>query len=256
MDKFYLRFKSKRKFDLKDTKNTEILYDSGEKVYSCVFPCIPEDSKSSEAIVNISSLEKGSLERNEDNDLCKTQFEVLKLKRITENCKLRIDGGVPVQIESHFPFGFGSSYDEESFSMQTSLQRVQCLVKKIVLEMSVLSKIQQYERVVDTKKHISQVVVGAAVGLYLLKVTYPWISSGFSKTKKKPDSECDPSSQTEENSEEEIKVQKAEQLLAELNETKAKKRQPNLNAEFLQQMRKLVNIMIPRVFCYETGILT
>lgn len=122
--------------------------------------------------------------------------------------------------------------------------------------MSVLSKIQQYERVVDTKKHISQVVVGAAVGLYLLKVTYPWISSGFSKTKKKPDSECDPSSQTEENSEEEIKVQKAEQLLAELNETKAKKRQPNLNAEFLQQMRKLVNIMIPRVFCYETGILT
>lgn len=121
------RFKSKRRFDLKDTKNLEILYDSSEKVYSCAFPCIPEDSKSSEAIVNISSLEKGSLERNEDNDLCKTQFEILKLKRITENCKLRIDGGVPVPIEAHFSFGFGSTFDEESSIMQTALQRVQCL---------------------------------------------------------------------------------------------------------------------------------
>lgn len=121
------RFKSKRKFDLKDTKNTDIFYDSKEKFYSCAFPCIPEDSKSSEAIVNISSIEKGSLERNEDNDLCKTQFDVLKLKRITENCKLRIDGGVPVQIDSHFSFGFGSSYDDESFAMQSALQRVQCL---------------------------------------------------------------------------------------------------------------------------------
>lgn len=112
---------------MKDTKNLEILYDSNEKVYSCTFPCIPEDSKSSEAIANISSLEKGSLERNEDNDLCKTQFEILKLKRITENCKLRIDGGVPVQIEAHFSFGFGSTFDEESFAMQNALQRVQCL---------------------------------------------------------------------------------------------------------------------------------
>lgn len=77
--------------------------------------------------MNISSLEKGSLERNEDNDLCKTQFEILKLKRITENCKLRIDGGVPGQIEANFSFGFGSAYEEESHAIQTSLQRVQCL---------------------------------------------------------------------------------------------------------------------------------
>lgn len=121
--------------------------------------------------------------------------------------------------------------------------------------MSVLSKIQQYEKIVDTKRQISQVVVGAAVGLYLLKVTYPWLSSSFASKKKPTPKDNEPSSQTEEYSEEEIKLQKAEKLLAELNETARKKNQPNLNLEFLHQMKNLVKIMIPRFLCYETGIL-
>lgn len=125
---------------------------------------------------------------------------------------------------------------------------------------NVISKLLD-SRVLDkygySAQNLSKGVVCLSVAGYLAKLTYPHIVNFKNRNEKK--------SFTNENnnflekpkpikdSDELEKFEKAEKIISNLE--KRKKNVPGLNLDFLLQLKKLIEIMIPSVFCQETGLL-
>ncbi|XP_037942292.1 ATP-binding cassette sub-family D member-like [Teleopsis dalmanni] len=124
--------------------------------------------------------------------------------------------------------------------------------------MAVFSKfldriITKNDNAVLMKIAFSQAVVGLAICAYAVKLTNPLFVS---------DSKSDASTTKElinNINDEEFKLAEAEKLIIEKELKKSKRKhntEPSLNKEFTQQLAKLIRIMVPRLFCYETGLLT
>lgn len=142
--------------------------------------------------------------------------------------------------------------------------------------MAVLSKIvenavQKYEEYGCTKQSLSKGMVVAAIFAYTVKLLYPSVRgqlqvlSGDSDKREviTTTSSC-LDVRTENNNslakkqitklteDVQTKIAEAEKLLAQTN---SQKTLPGLNFDFLVQLKKLIEIMIPRPICYETGLL-
>lgn len=104
-------------------------------------------------------------------------------------------------------------------------------------------------------QNLSKGVVCLSVVGYIAKLAYPHIVNKKNKNDKnlltnennnfleKPKLPDDPDE----------KFEKAEKIISNLD--KSKNNIPGLNFEFLLQLKKLIEIMIPSVFCQETGLL-
>lgn len=98
------RIKSSRPFDLKDFKNVEIHYNTKEKYLLLSLPCLPPNEGDSIQITEKSTTERKSHEQEKTLDLW-------KLKRITDQCYIRIDNSRELlKPESNFEYGFASKF--------------------------------------------------------------------------------------------------------------------------------------------------
>lgn len=126
--------------------------------------------------------------------------------------------------------------------------------------MSVLSKYvdkiaSKYDESGLPKTAISQAIMATALIAYAIKLTYPHLKGDKKKiTKEHTAGGLTPTSAHD--AEEDSKLAEAEKLLVEQNNKKNKSHlEPGLNKEFLKQLQVLLKVMIPRPFCYETGLL-
>lgn len=101
---FFTRLKLSRPFDLKDLKNIEINYNTKEKELLLNLPCLLPNQEDNIQITEKSVLEKKSNEKDRLLDLW-------KLKRITDQCYIRIDNSSELlKPESNFEYGFASKF--------------------------------------------------------------------------------------------------------------------------------------------------
>lgn len=104
---------------------------------------------------------------------------------------------------------------------------------------------------------LSKGLVTLSVVGYIVKLAYPHILNSKKKNEKKlftnENNNFLEKPKTVEDSDELEKFEKAEKIISNLD--KSKNNLPGLNFEFLLQLKKLIEIMIPSVFCQETGLL-
>ncbi|XP_053968105.1 ATP-binding cassette sub-family D member 1 isoform X2 [Anastrepha ludens] len=115
--------------------------------------------------------------------------------------------------------------------------------------MVVLSKyidlaVQKYDESGLSKTSISNVIIGAAICAYTFKLTYSLI-------------DLDEDVSITPTDDEDSKFAEVEKLLVakQLKRHNNARLEPGLNKEFIQQISKLLKIMIPKCVCYETGLL-
>lgn len=139
------------------------------------------------------------------------------------------------------------------------------------------SAIRKYEELGYSKQNLSKCIVGAAILGYTIKLTYPHIKKHMDIVfNVRPPADRTPSGDhldnnnslgdggkptangTCPNNEQQQKIdlqkqiEEAEKLLA-----KAKRKsQPGLNLAFIYQLRTLIGVMIPRLWCTETALLS
>lgn len=125
--------------------------------------------------------------------------------------------------------------------------------------------VQKYDELDLSKTTISNLVLGAAICAYTFKITYPLFGKRY-VNKKNADHAYKTNNRTlyaELNDEivntaedEDSKLAQAEKLvIANQLKRQASHLEPGLNKEFILQLRKLIKIIIPKVLCYETGLL-
>lgn len=119
--------------------------------------------------------------------------------------------------------------------------------------------VDTYERRGKNVEVISKTILSTAVLAYVVKISYPIIKRRISKKSKVTNGNCvnhnnnnitKPPPSKKKNSMEKIEEKKEVLLEKKLNPV-----QPGLNLEFVQQLKKLVEIMIPSLVCHETGLL-
>ncbi|KAI8120084.1 ATP-binding cassette sub-family D member 2 [Lucilia cuprina] len=119
------------------------------------------------------------------------------------------------------------------------------------------------------KTTLSHVLVGAAIAAWTIKLTYPMLKNKKTKNKTNVDKINNNRTgknhgaltppQTEVSEDDESKLAEAEKLLVEQQMKNQKNKnilEPGLNKEFVNQLTTLLKIMIPKPFCYETGLLS
>ncbi|XP_017853625.1 ATP-binding cassette sub-family D member [Drosophila busckii] len=129
--------------------------------------------------------------------------------------------------------------------------------------MTVLSKYvdrvaEKFEQAGLSKQAFSYAIVGSALLALGIKASLPLIrrskqNSCIADYKIEKGS---PTPKDIDGSNDDLKLAEAEKLLVEKQLKQKQMIEPGLNKEFLDQLRKLVSIMIPQKFCYETGLLT
>ncbi|XP_055586696.1 ATP-binding cassette sub-family D member 1 [Uranotaenia lowii] len=127
---------------------------------------------------------------------------------------------------------------------------------------------EKLEELGCSKELISTGLLSTALLAYCLKISYPYIKQQVGNCDGQSDAseangKCDNGLSRNENNnltkasakaeEEEDPEEKIEKIIIEKKQRR--KKQPGLNLEFVLQLRKLIQIMIPRVFCEETGLL-
>lgn len=119
--------------------------------------------------------------------------------------------------------------------------------------------VDTYERRGKNVEVISKTILSTAVLAYVVKISYPIIKRRISDKSKVANGNCvnhnnnnitkpPPPTSKAKNSME--KIEEIKEVLIE-----KKLNQPGLNLEFVQQLKKLVEIMIPSLVCHETGLL-
>lgn len=121
--------------------------------------------------------------------------------------------------------------------------------------------IDTYERRGKNVEVISKTILSTAVLAYVVKISYPHIKRRISPDKKlangngvnhNNNSINKYGNKVKKNSAE--KIEEIKEVKLKLIEKKVK--QPGLNLEFVLQLKKLLEIMIPSLVCHETGLLT
>lgn len=118
--------------------------------------------------------------------------------------------------------------------------------------------VDTYERRGKNVEFISKTILSTAVLAYVVKISYPHIkrkikgkkviANGVNHNNNNING-IDKYNKPSENS-----IEKLKEVKLKIIEKKLK--QPGLNWEFLLQLRKLVEIMIPSLVCHETGLLS
>jgi ATP-binding cassette subfamily D (ALD) protein 2 len=136
--------------------------------------------------------------------------------------------------------------------------------------MTVVSKFfkksfDKFEELGCSKEVLSRGLLGATVFAYCVKLSYPHLKKHFDE-QKSSSSQCDTNennntitktSQSSEDSDGENTENPELRLEKLITKTCQKKlQQPGLNLDFLLQLRKLVEIMIPSLVCTETVLLS
>lgn len=121
--------------------------------------------------------------------------------------------------------------------------------------------VDSYERRGNKVEVISKTIISTAIVAYVIKISYPHIKKRLKgqKATSKLSTNCvnnnnnnvSKYSKKKENCNGKLQSIKDEKL--KLIERKIK--QPGLNLEFVLQLKRLVEIMIPRLVCRETGLL-
>lgn len=110
-----------------------------------------------------------------------------------------------------------------------------------------------------SKVAVSKGLVSTALLAYCLKLSYPYIRQQLPGCKSANETQCDNGqlNRNENNNltkaDAEDPEEKIEKLIIEKKQRRRK--QPGLNLEFILQLRKLIQIMVPKVLCEETGLL-
>ncbi|XP_058467862.1 ATP-binding cassette sub-family D member 1 [Malaya genurostris] len=121
------------------------------------------------------------------------------------------------------------------------------------------SVIDKLEELGYSKELVSKGLVSTALLAYCLKLSYPHIKQQFNPKKSVSESKCDNGLSRNENNnltkpvQPEDPEEKIEKIIIE--KKRRRKKPPGLNLEFILQLRKLIQIMIPRIICEETGLL-
>ncbi|XP_017467923.1 PREDICTED: ATP-binding cassette sub-family D member 2 isoform X2 [Rhagoletis zephyria] len=133
--------------------------------------------------------------------------------------------------------------------------------------MVVLSKyidfaVKKYDGSGFSKTAISNAILGAAICAYTCKVTYLLIGKHFINKDEQHRATLLTNIEDEDllvtpMDDEDSKLAEAEKLVLakQLKKNNNTQLEPGLNKEFIQQLSKLVKIMIPKCVCYETGLL-
>lgn len=125
--------------------------------------------------------------------------------------------------------------------------------------------VDTYERRGKNVEVISKTLLSTAVLAYVIKISYPHIKRRINKGKKAAtaNGNCVNHNNNNNNSIDKYsKDDKASEIAIEkIKESKLKiiekkLNQPGLNLEFIMQLKKLVEIMIPSLVCHETGLLS
>jgi ATP-binding cassette, subfamily D (ALD), member 2 len=114
-----------------------------------------------------------------------------------------------------------------------------------------------YERRGKNVEIISKTIISTAVLAYVVKISYPHIRKRLKGNKKQLsiNGNCinnNNNNNVKKSMRRNDSVIKEEKI--KLIEKKIK--QPGLNLEFVHQLRKLIEIMIPKLVCHETGLLS
>lgn len=119
--------------------------------------------------------------------------------------------------------------------------------------------IDTYERRGNKVEVISKTIISTAIVAYVVKISYPHIKKRLKGQKVAANSKylnnnnnISKYNKKSENSNGKLQAIKDEKL--KLIEKQI--RQPGLNLEFVLQLRRLVEIMIPKLVCRETGLLS
>lgn len=118
--------------------------------------------------------------------------------------------------------------------------------------------VDTYERRGKNVEVISKTILSTAVLAYVIKISYPHIKRRISNKRKISNGNCVnhnnnniTTPKKDLNCKE--KIEEIKDVRLKLIEKKIK--QPGLNLEFVLQLKKLVEIMIPNLVCRETGLL-
>ncbi|XP_055377834.1 protein SHQ1 homolog [Condylostylus longicornis] len=110
-DNVYKKIKCSNKFDVKDLKSLIINYNRSASDISFEIPCLPSDKK--EKVPD----KKYVYDNNGDT------FDILKMKKITDTCILKVDG-VETPIETSYNYGFNGNYFEDTTMLKTDLKPI------------------------------------------------------------------------------------------------------------------------------------
>jgi ATP-binding cassette, subfamily D (ALD), member 2 len=115
-----------------------------------------------------------------------------------------------------------------------------------------------YERRGKNVEIISKTIVSTAVLAYVVKISYPHIRKrlkGNNKEKQFTNGNC-----INNNNNNNVKkiVRRNDSVIKEerIKLIEKKIKQPGLNLEFIFQLKKLIEIMVPKLVCHETGLLS
>jgi ATP-binding cassette, subfamily D (ALD), member 2 len=120
--------------------------------------------------------------------------------------------------------------------------------------------VDAYERRGKNVEVISKTILSTAVLAYVVKISYPHIKRKISSQKKSANGNC-VNHNNNNITKPSVKAKNEAETIAEIKEGKLKLlekklKQPGLNLEFILQLKKLIEIMIPRLICHETGLLS
>lgn len=120
--------------------------------------------------------------------------------------------------------------------------------------------VDTYERRGNNVEVISKTIISTALLAYVVKVSYPHIKKRLKGRKAVANGSC-VNNNNNSISKYNKKSEKSNEKLDAIKDKKLKIiekkiKQPGLNLEFVLQLRRLVEIMIPNLVCRETGLLS
>uniref|UniRef100_A0A1I8QAP9 Protein SHQ1 homolog n=1 Tax=Stomoxys calcitrans TaxID=35570 RepID=A0A1I8QAP9_STOCA len=137
------KFYSTRRFDLKDLKNICFNYNSKEKTLQVTLPCLPPGEE-----------ERPEKDIQEDKSKrVEPRLDLWKLKRITDNCLLRIDDAAELmRPEGSYGYGFASKFRGRIQSFEYNLESITRMP-----EPNLVSPLQRLiDRDIDEMKNFSR----------------------------------------------------------------------------------------------------
>jgi ATP-binding cassette, subfamily D (ALD), member 2 len=114
--------------------------------------------------------------------------------------------------------------------------------------------VDRYERKGNSVEIISKTIVSTALVAYVIKLSYPHIRKRLGRKGTELNNNNSKVSKYVKKGKEKTPLQALKDEKLKIIEKKLK--QPGLNLEFVLQLKRLVEIMIPKLVCRETGLLS
>lgn len=110
-----------------------------------------------------------------------------------------------------------------------------------------------------SKELVSRGLLGTALVAYGLKLSYPYIKQQLERSQSTTtETKCDSGlSRNENNNLTKAVIEDPEDKIEKIiiEKKRRRKKLPGLNIEFILQLKKLIQIMVPRILCEETALL-